>query len=97
MTISDVTLQNVLDYLRIDNPTEIETAEVTAMMTAAKNYIVGYTGLTLEKLDEHEDVTIAYQVLIADMFDNRNMQLEKPTYVNKTVQSILSLYRENLV
>lgn len=97
MTISNVTLQNVLDYLRLDYPTAIEQTEVTAMMTAAKNYIIGYTGLTAEELDEHEDVTIAYLVLIADMFDQRNNQIEKPTYVNKTVQSILSLYRVNLL
>ena len=97
MKVSDVTLQNVMDFLRIDFPTEIEQAEVTAMMTAAKNYIVGYTGLTEEEIDEHEDITIAYQVLIADMFDQRNNQIEKPTYVNRTVQSILSLYRVNLL
>lgn len=97
MKVSDVTLQNVMDFLRLDTPTEIEQAEITAMMTAAKNYIVGYTGLTLEEIDEHEDITIAYQVLIADMFDNRNNQIEKPTYVNRTVQSILSLYRVNLL
>lgn len=97
MKVSEVTLQNAMDFLRIDYPTEIEEAEVTAMMAAAKNFIVGYTGLTLEELDEHEDITIAYEVLIADMFDNRNNQIEKPTYVNRTVQSILNLYRVNLL
>ena len=97
MKVSDVTLQNVIDFLRIDQPNEIEQTEITAMMAAAQNYIKEYTGLTLEELDEHEDVTIAYQVLIADMFDNRNNQTEKPTYVNCTVLSILSLYRVNLL
>ncbi len=97
MRVSDVTLQNVMDFLRIDLPTEIEETEISAMMTAALNYIVGYTGLTEEEIDEHEDITIAYQVLIADMFDQRNNQIEKPTYVNRTVQSILSLYRVNLL
>ena len=97
MKISDVTLQNVMDFLRIDFPTEIEQAEVTSMMVAAKKFIIGYTGLTLEELDAHEDITIAYEVLIADMFDNRNEQMDKPTYVNRTVQSILSLYRVNLL
>jgi dihydrodipicolinate reductase len=97
MKVSDVTLQNVMDFLRIDFPTEIERSEISAMMTAAQNYIVGYTGLTPEEIDEHEDITLAYQVLIADMFDNRNNQIEKPTYVNRTVQSILSLHRTNLV
>lgn len=97
MKVSDVTLQNVIDFLRIDAPTQMEEAEITAMMAAAKNYIVEYTGLTAEKLDDHEDITIAYEVLIADMFDNRNFQTDKPTYVNRTVQSILSLYRVNLL
>lgn len=97
MKVSDVTLQNVMDFLRLDYPTQTEQTELTAMMAAAKNYIVGYTGLTLEEIDEHEDITIAYEVLIADMFDNRNMQTDKPTYVNKTVQSILSLNRVNLL
>lgn len=97
MKVSDVTLQNVIDFLRIDAPTQMEEAEITAMMAAAKNYIVEYTGLTVEKLDDHEDITIAYEVLIADMFDNRNYQTDKPTYVNRTVQSILSLYRVNLL
>ncbi len=97
MTISNATLQDVLDYLRIDSPTSMEEAEVTAMMAAAKNYIIGYTGLPESELNEHEDVTIAYLVLIADMFDNRNYQTDKPTYVNRTVQSILSMYRVNLL
>lgn len=97
MKVSDVSAQNVMDFLRIDTPTQVEETEIAAMMTAAKNYIVGYTGLTLEEIDEHEDITIAYEVLIADMFDNRNYQTDKPTYVNRTVQSILSLYRVNLL
>lgn len=97
MKVSDVTLQNVLDFLRLDSPSEIETAEVTAMMKAALEFIKGYTGLTEEEIDTHEDITIAYQVLIADFFDNRNAQTDKQTYVNKTVQSILSLYRVNLL
>jgi len=97
MKISEVTVQDMTDYLRLDDASEIETAEVTAFMTAAKNYIIGYTGLTVEELDEHEDLTVAYQVLVADYFDNRNFQTDKPTYVNRTVQSILSLYRLNLL
>lgn len=97
MKLSDVSVQNVVDFLRIDTPTQVEETEITTMMAAAKNYIVEYTGLTLEELDDHEDITIAFQVLIADMFDNRNFQTDKPTYVNRTVQSILSLYRVNLL
>jgi uncharacterized phage protein (predicted DNA packaging) len=97
MTLSNVTLQNVMDYLRLDDPSEIEQTEVTAMMTAAKKYIIGYTGLAEAELDEHEDITVAYLVLVADYFDNRNFQTDKPTYVNRTVQSILSMYRVNLL
>lgn len=97
MKVSDVTLQNVIDFLRIDDASEIEENEISAMMVAAKQFIMGYTGLSETELDEHEDITIAYQVYIADLFDNRNAQTDKPTYVNRTVQSILSLYRQNLL
>lgn len=97
MTVSEVTLQNVLDFLRIDEASDIEKSEISAMMMAAREFIKGYTGLSEEEIDTHEDITIAYQILIADYFDNRNAQMDKQSYVNRTVQSILSLHRVNFL
>ena len=97
MKISEVTAEYVMNYLRIDGPTEVEQAEISAMMTAAKQYIIHYTGLTEEEIDQYEDLTSAYLVLIADNFDNRNLQSDKPLYLNRHVQSVLSLHLRNLL
>jgi len=97
MKISEVTTEYVINYLRIDGATDVERQEIGAMMAAAKSYILHYTGLTEEELDQYEDLTSAYLVLIADNFDNRNLQTDKPIYLNKHVQSILVLHLRNLL
>ena len=97
MGISDVTVEYLIGYLRLDEATEIEISEVTQILSSATSYIKGYTGLSDEELDSHEDLVTALCVLVADMFDNRNMQIEKPLYNNKTVTSILDMHRTNLL
>lgn len=98
MTISEVTVTDIVDYLRIDSPTETERAEITRMMASAKSYIKSFTGLDDEGVDEHEDLVQAYFVLVADMFDNRNMQLDyKSVAQNKTVECILRMHSVNLL
>lgn len=66
------------------------------LKTAAVNFCIGYTGLSKEELDEHEDITIALLMLIGDMYDNRQMQIDKNT-MNKTAEIILNLYCVNLL
>jgi len=97
MKISEVTAEYVINYLRIDGPTEVEQMEITGMMTAAKQYIIHYTGLTEAEIDQYEDLTSAFLVLIAENFDNRNLQTDKPLYMNRYVQSVLSLHLRNLL
>ena len=97
MKISDVTTQNIIDYLRIDNATEIESAEIERMKASAISFITGYTGLSETELDDFEDLTQALFVLVADMFDNRNMQSDKAVNVNKMVDRILGLHSVNLL
>ncbi len=97
MTISEVTVSYILNYLRVDDPTEIETAEVTAMLDQAKARIQAYTGLTADECDEHEDLTDALLLIISDSFDNRTMTFDKPVYTNKAVTQILDLHAVNLL
>lgn len=97
MKISEVTVAYLANYLRLDSPTEIETAELGQMRTSAIEYIKSYTGLDDDEIDTHEDLTQALLVLVADMFDNRNLQIEKPLYNNKTVMSILNMHPTNLL
>ena len=97
MKISEITTQDLTDYLRIDDPTEIEESEIERMKTSAISFITGYTGLTETELDDFEDLTQALFVLVADMFDNRNMQSDKSVNVNKMVDLILGMHSVNLL
>ena len=92
MVISEITAQNVADFLRLDEADQI----LTPMMEAAKRFIMDYTGLTEAELDDHEDFYIAYMVLVQDMYDNRSMYVDKNN-VNRVVDSILFRHRVNFV
>ena len=94
MKISDVSAENVREFLRITEETDGLT--VPALLSAATAYIYGYTGLDAEAADLHEDLTVALLVLCSDMYDNRQMVVESDK-VNRVVQSILDLYAINLM
>lgn len=94
--VGEVTIQDLVDYLRI---TEIDTAQeqvLTTMRAAAINYIVGVTGLTLEALDNYPDLTIALYALVQDMYDNRTYYVDRAN-ISDTVSTILNMYRTNLL
>lgn len=93
--VSDITYQDVADYLRID---EIGTDANTlnTMLTVAKVYVGEYTGRTIQELDDYKDIIIAIFVLCGDMWDNRSMYVDTNN-VNKVVQSILDLHSVNLL
>ena len=65
-------------------------------MAAAKAYVKEYTGLTADELDDLPDATIAVLVLVQDMYDNRSRYVDG-RYANQTVETILGMYRRNLL
>ena len=96
MKISEVTTANIIEYIR-ENPSDPEvSAALEPMKAAAKEYLKSYTGLTAEELDEHEDLTIAYLILVGDMYDNRTTVVSSGAE-NKTLATILSLYSKHNV
>ena len=97
MKISEITTQDLVDYLRIDDPNEIEEAEIERMKESAISFITGYTGLSEAEIDDFDDLSQALFVLVADMFDNRNMQTDKAVNVNKMVDRILGMHSVNLL
>ena len=98
MKISEMTTADRGQHIR-EEPKEMEEAdnrEILTMKTAAVEYCKGYTGLTEEQLDQHEDITIAVLMLIADMYDNRQLQVDK-NIMNKTAETILGMYCVNFL
>lgn len=98
MKISELTSAELWRHLREDpeEMTEVETQDIQLMKKAAVEFCKGYTGLTEEELDTHEDVTIAVLMLVADMYDNRQMQVDK-NVMNKTAETILGMHCVNFL
>lgn len=96
MKISEVTTDIVKDY--INAPDEKDTV-INMLISASKQYILKYTAIKENKLDEHEDLTIALLVLCADFYDQRQFMSDNNTAVNtnKIVESMLNMYAFNLI
>ena len=98
MKISEIDSQILCQHVRIleEDMDNLERKLLEALKTDAVSYVAGYTGIPEEELDEYEDITIAVLVLVSDMYDNRQMYVDK-NYSNKVVETILNLYRRNLI
>ena len=94
--ISEITLNDLVDYLHLSELDSSQTQLLTTIKAAAINYVVGVTSLTLEQLDNYPDLTIAVYALVQDMYDNRAIYVDKAN-ISDTVSTILNMYRTNLL
>lgn len=94
--VSDITVQALVDYLRIADPSDDDRTLLAAIIKAVPAYIGKYTGLSAADLDKSPDFVIAALCLAQDMYDNRTIYADtnKP---NLTVQSILDMHSINLL
>lgn len=93
MLISEITEQDIANYLRLDNFTN---GELLAYLSSAKAFICSYTGIPLEELDNYEEFWIVCMVLISDMYDNRSYYVDKSN-VNNVVRTTLDMHCRNLI
>ena len=98
MKVSEITQEVILNHIREikENLTNEDLNLISAMQAAAIAFCTGFTGLTAEELDSHEDITIAVMTLISDMWDNRSMTIDRQN-TNKVVDSILGMHCINLL
>ncbi len=94
--ISEITTDDLVDYLRLPDVDSAQLTLLTTIKAAAINYIVGVTSLTIEDLDNYPDLTIAVYALVQDMYDNRTIYVNKAN-ISDTVSTILNMYRTNLL
>lgn len=94
--VSDITAQDIADYIRLSEVTTDDTNTLNTLLTVAKTYIMQYTGRTAEDLDNYQDFVIVVLVLCQDMYDNRTLYVDK-TNLNHVVESILNLHAVNLL
>ncbi len=92
--VSEITVQEIADYLRLSDPSEEDTAFLTKCLEIAKSYVKNYTGV--EDLDAQADFVICVYLLCQDMYDNRTIYSDKAT-PNRTFETILNLHCRNLI
>lgn len=94
MKISELNAEIVRDYCGISDNDSDDIIE-NVLIPAAKAYIQGYTALTAEECDEHEELSTACMVLVNEMFSQRDYTISSHRQPSPTVQTILSLYAKN--
>jgi len=97
MKMTDIDFDFVVNFLKLDDLSETDEAELQACIDAAKQYTLDYTGISEEELNNSDDLTMVYLTLIADFYDNRNLQTQKEMKINVMQKSILDLHRENFL
>ena len=95
MKVSEIQLSDTVEYLRLEQGHYIP-GELQMMMDAAKAYIKSYTGLSDEKIDVHEEFSIAFYALVQDFFENKTIQTDKSN-VNLVIESILGMHCVNFL
>lgn len=98
MKVSEISKEIMCKYIREydENLDDEDIKLLESIKKSAISYVCGYTGLTEEELEQHEDITTAVLVLISDMWDNRQITMDS-TNVNLVVDNILSMHRVNLL
>lgn len=96
MTVAEITVQNVADYLRLSEVNAEDNAFISSALGIAKQFIKDYTGQTEDFVNTSEPFVIVIYVLCQDMYDTRALYVDK-TNMNKLVETILGMYSINLL
>jgi len=94
--VSDITVTDLVEYLRITELDDVQEKFLKTALEAAKNLVVSETGLSLSDLDKYPDMTLAVMAITQDLYDNRSVYVDKSN-VSETISTILGLYRINLL
>jgi hypothetical protein len=94
MKVSDITYNEIADYIRLTEVSPEDESLLTALIGIAKAFIKENTGV--EDLDEFDDFVIVVFILCQDMYDTRALYVDK-TNLNKVVETILGMHSLNNV
>lgn len=92
MKVSTITVDDIANYIRLQEVDEADKKLLTALMTIAKKFITENTGV--KDLDEYDDFLIVVFILCQDMYDNRTLYVDKNN-INKVVETILGMHSQN--
>ena len=96
MTVEQITVESVAEYLRLSEVSEADRAFLESSLAIAKQYIQDYTGQDEAFVNASQTFVAVVYVLCEDMYDNRTLYVDKSN-INNLVASILDMHRINLV
>ena len=96
MTVSQITTNELLIYLREDIADASAAELVNVMRSAAVSFIKSYTGQDDEYIEQHDEFAPVLMALVADMYDTRSYHVDSDR-LNPFVQSVLDMHRVNLI
>ena len=111
--VSEINVDYLVDYLRIDDASDVQKREIATMLNSAKGYVSSYTGLPIASAtdnpetpdtDESKTITLDSKPEFVDaicVLVQHNYD-NRALYVdksetNKVIESIIGLHRVNLV
>lgn len=94
MKVSDLTLDNIKQYLRVDGTDD--DLLLNALLAASIQYCSSYMGCTSKELDKYDDVTIVVLALISDSYEVRQFTTSTVT-LNPIMQGVLDLHCSNFI
>ena len=101
MKVSEITVNDIANYLRLSEISEEEKKDIELFLNIARNYIENYTGIPqksedekAETLDTYPDFIIVVYVLCQDMYDNRVMYVDGKN-INNSIKTILDMHTRN--
>lgn len=94
--VSDITVSDIQNYLRISELTEADTKYLETIKNVAIDFIKNNTGVDDDTIDKYADFIIVVYVLCQDMYDTRSYYVDGNN-VNKVVQTILDMHSRNLL
>ena len=94
--VSSITVADLADYLRISEVTEDDENTLNNLLGIAKKFIINYTGITEDAIDDYQDFVIVVFVLVQDMWDNRTLYVDT-TNLNYVIEAILGMHSVNLL
>lgn len=96
MKVSEIKVSDIKLYGKIDTDEDDEVL-LPAILAGAKQYVMSHTGLTDEAIEEKEDITLAVLAICVEMYEKRQLTVEKDSKINLIIDSILGMHSVNLL
>ena len=94
MKVSELTLDTIKQYLRIDG--NDDDMILNMLLDSSIQYCTSYMGCNKEDLEKYDDVTIVVLALISDSYEVRQFTTSTVT-LNPIMQGVLDLHCGNFL